>query len=46
MENGLAQWYNEMQTQGLAEKGPNAVGEFILHGVRPFSPQDETEEAV
>ena len=34
MEHGLAQWYREMQNQGLAEKGPNAMEEFILHGVR------------
>jgi len=46
MEHGLAQWYKEMQTQGLAEKGPNAMEDFILHGVRASSPPDETEETV
>ncbi len=33
MEHGLSQWYKEMQEQGLAEKGANAMEEFILRGV-------------
>ena len=46
MEHGLAHWYREMQNQGLAEKGPNAMEEFILRGVRGSSPPDDTEEMV
>jgi hypothetical protein len=44
MEHALAQWYKEMQNQGLAEKGPNAMEEFILRGVRGSSSLGETEE--
>lgn len=46
MEHGLVQWYKEMQTQGLAEKGLNAMEEFILRGLGGSSPSDETKETV
>ena len=46
MEHGLAQWYEEMQKQGLGEKGPNAMEDFILRGVRSSSPPSEADETV
>jgi AbiV family abortive infection protein len=46
MEHGLVRWYTEMQDQGLVEKGPNAMEEFIVSGVRQTSPQGETEEMI
>ena len=33
MEKALIQWYQEMQEKGLAEKGKNAMSEFILRGL-------------
>lgn len=46
MEHALVQWYKEMQDQSLAEKGPNAMEEFILCGMWGSSSLGETEETV
>lgn len=46
MEHGLAQWYKEMQDQGLAEKGGNAMEEFIIGRVGVSGSLGETEETV
>ena len=42
MEHALARWYEEMQSQGLAERGPNAMEEFILRGIPGPNALDKT----